>query len=492
VGRHLLLIPRLAALALIAGLGGLGGCAVEDATSAPRKADAWPEADAALPRLAAAAHAQAATPGDAPENLHADVACAACHDGALPPGRGTPIATTAACLACHEDGGPAEVQVTATSVLSMHATHPGLPGQARMECAQCHTHLAGEAPLDADINGCGLCHADQLDAEPAGECTTCHVAPVQQPLTSQLLAVPHADVPWIEGGCVRCHFAVAPTPDVTSATEDCTLCHTPGSAAAEAWPVDAVTGRPPADSIHGGHRRVACGSCHTANSHRIEGMSSAVGLVCADCHAVSHDLPSREVSAGVCVSCHTETHAPQQGLLLGLVPWDPDRVRPSVKFAAGIACRACHGVAEVDAETAEVSRAGDAGRCVSCHLPEYRTVADWWVEGGEERVAVVREWVESAAPGADPDSVAAARERIAFVETGGLVHGPRLADELLREAVGLVLRNPSDPPRAPDLGSPLRDGLCSYCHVDLDGSWSLDKMPDDFHRDALGRRAAIR
>lgn len=477
MGRHLLLIRRLAALALLAT--SIAGCGIEVAASAP-------------PRVLDSAHTQDGIAALPPQNAHSDVACAACHDGALPPGRGTPIATTEGCLGCHEDGGPAEVQVTATSVLSMHATHPGLPGTARMECAQCHTHPVGDAPLEADINGCGLCHADQLDAVPAGECTTCHVAPTQHPLTSQLLPVPHGAVPWIEGGCVRCHFAVAPTPEVTAATEACTLCHAPGSTAAEAWPVDAVTGRAPADSIHGGHGRVACGSCHTATSHRIEGMSGAVGLVCADCHAVSHDLPSREVAAGVCVSCHTETHAPQQGLVLGLVPWDPERVRPSAKFAAGIACRACHGVAEVDSETAEVSLAGDPGRCVGCHLPEYRTVAEWWVDGGEERTAAARAWVDAAAPRAAPDSVAAARERIAFVEAGGLVHGPRLADELLREAVGLVLRTAEGAPAPPDLGSPLRAGLCSYCHVDLDAAWSLDEMPDDFHRDALGRRQVAR
>jgi len=470
VGRHLLLIGLLVALA---------GCSEGTATPAPGEPSS-------------VTHQLAPASADA----HAAVACAQCHDGTLPPGRDLAVATTAGCITCHADGGPAEVRVNATTHLAMHAVHPGLDGQARMECAQCHTHAAGPEPLRSDTNGCGLCHADQLDASPPGECAVCHVAPEQRPLTSQSLAVPHADVPWIEGGCARCHFAVAPEPEETFAAVACTACHAPSgrlnaaTRAAARWPADPATGELPTDSIHGGHPRVACSSCHTEVSHRIEGMSSAVGLVCADCHAVSHEVESREIAAGVCVTCHTDTHQAQQGLLLGLLPWEPQEVRPSVKFAAGISCRACHGVAAVDGAHAEEALAGDVGRCVNCHTSEYRTVAGWWREGGDRRTARARRWVEAAAAsGGVPTGVTqVALGRIAFVESGRLVHGPRLADRVLRDAVRRVLEGSPGAPAAPDLGAPPREGLCSYCHLDPEGAWSLDEMPDDFHREALGRR----
>jgi hypothetical protein len=422
---------------------------------------------------------------------HAELACAACHDGELPPDRSVPVATTAGCMAagCHEDGGPGEVRMAGAAVLTLHATHPGLGDRARMECAQCHTHYAGTRPLWTDTNSCGLCHADQLDAQPPGECTTCHVSPEQRPLTSQALSVPHDEVPWIEGGCVRCHFAVAPDPEEAFAAVECATCHVEGGRAVRAFPADSLTGELPVEEIHGGHTRVACSSCHTEVSHRIEGMSGAVGLACADCHATSHALESRSLAAGVCVACHTDTHQPQQGLLLGLVPWDRGTARPSVKFAAGMACRACHGVAEVDVAHPDSALSGDPQRCVSCHLPEYRTVLEWWNQGGEERSRRARRWVEAAeARGSAPrEIVAAALTRISFVEEGGLVHGPRLADQLLREAVSLVVRNSTVTLGEPELGTPPREGMCSYCHLDPDAEWSLDEMPDDFHRDALAR-----
>lgn len=475
MGLHLLLIALLVALS---------GCVEGSAAAVPS------EGVVATAAVASASASSLATAHQVPaptENAHAGVACAQCHNGTLPPGRDLGVATTAGCMSCHEDGGPAEVQATATALLPLHATHPGLPGQARMECAQCHTHPVGDEALTSDINGCGLCHADQLDGSPAGECTVCHIAPRQRPLTSQSLEVPHANVPWIEGGCSRCHFTVSP--EIVAPAADCTGCHAPRSAAAATWPADAVTGALPADSIHGGHTRVACSSCHTQVSHQIEGMSSAVGLVCADCHAVSHALESRDVAAGVCVTCHTDTHQAQQGLLLGLVPWDANRVRPSVKFAAGISCRGCHGVAEVDFAHPDAALAGDPRRCVNCHTSEYRTVADWWQEGGDRRTGRARAWVEALQDqgSVSPDLTRAALDRIAFVETGRLVHGPRLADQVLRDAVQLVLNGAGGSASAPDLGTPPREGLCSYCHLDPEGAWSLDEMPDDFHRAALGR-----
>jgi hypothetical protein len=482
VGRHLLLIGLLAALA---------GCGADASGATAGATGNDGVVPASVPSSADLARASTAAQTAPVDDAHADLACAACHDGELPPGRDVPVATTAGCMAagCHEDGGPGSLTVAGSAELRLHANHPGLGDQARMECAQCHTHAVGTQPLWADLNGCGLCHADQLDAQPAGECITCHVAPEQRPLTSQALAVPHDAVPWIQGGCVRCHFSVAPDPDEGFRSVACTTCHAEEGQAAAAFPPDSATGEPPVDEIHAGHTRVACTSCHVETSHQVEGMSSAVSLSCADCHAVSHDLASRKVAAGLCVTCHTETHRSQQGLLLGLVPWESSSIRPSLKFAAGMACRGCHGVAEVDFAHPDTALSGDPDRCVACHLPEYRTVLEWWNEGGDQRTARARRWVEAARANGvvDPQVVAAALTRIAFVEEGGLVHGPRLADRLLREAVALVVRDAGGAPAEPDLGTPPREGMCSFCHLDPDARWSLDEMPDDFHRDALAR-----
>jgi len=356
-----------------------------------------------------------------------------------------------------------------------------------MACARCHTHPDGDAPLVADRNGCSLCHADELDGDPPGECRSCHVSPQQRPRTDQGLAVAHDRVPWVEEGCVRCHYQVAAAPGEAPGALARTACHTARSRTASAFP----PGPERSAATHSAHPRVSCGACHTKPSHRIEAVSSALGLVCADCHAESHTVASRSVAAATCSACHTDTHAPQQGLLVGLVPWGPE-VRPSVKFAAGLSCRSCHGVAPgpdsvvaTSTEGSTTSQSGDPGRCTLCHRPEYPRVAELWAEGGEERLRRARAWVEGRAPRVPGPLGAAARARLDFVEAGGFVHGPVLADRLLREAVALV--GDGDEP-GPELGPPPRDGLCSFCHLDPGPLGPLGSMSDELHRTVVGGR----
>ncbi len=438
---------------------------------------------------------------------HAGLACAACHDGPTPPSadRDLGVATTEGCLACHEDGGGAEVEMAVGhAVLPRHADHPGLDGTETLDCAQCHAHPTGSAALRVDPNGCGLCHADELDGNPPGECRSCHIAPEVQPLTDQGLPVSHDRVPWVEEGCVRCHYAVAPPSGVSSRVTPCTDCHDEDSRTVRAFSAGADANGPlpggeaaagqgatsgRASAVHGAHARVPCGACHTEPAHRVEALSSAVGLVCADCHVESHTVDSRSVAAATCTGCHAEDHRPQQGLLLGLVPWST-QVRPSMKFAAGLTCRSCHGVAGAEAgpdlvapSDPLVSLAGDRQRCVLCHRSEYADVADLWMEGGAERLRRARAWVESRASTVPDSSAEAARARLDFVDAGGFVHGPVLADRLLREAVALTGGAGAG---GPELGAPPRDGFCSFCHLDPGGTWTLGEMSDDLHRSVVG------
>ncbi len=434
----------------------------------------------------------------AADTAHADLSCAVCHDGPRPPGRVLGVATTDGCLGCHEDGGGTEVTLahSGTVHLPRHANHPGLDGRTPMECAQCHTHPVGNAPLQTDVEGCGLCHEAALDADPPGECRSCHVAPSQRPRTSQGLEIPHAEIPWIEGGCVRCHGSVV-TPTEDREIRECTSCHLetaprlalrPNGAAVEAVDSTALA--------HTAHPRVTCAGCHLDPAHRIDEMSSAVALDCASCHAQSHDLTTAAFRNATCVDCHRDTHIEQQGLVLGLVPWDGDRVRPSIKFAAGIGCRGCHADARELPEPplgpdggAHPGLKGTAERCTLCHLEPYADVLDDWRAGGLERVSRAASWVDAHADRAAPEALEAARARIDFVRAAGMVHGPQLGDALLREAVEEVQAGYSaaglPTPLAPDLGAPPRAGLCTYCHLDPSRAWSLDAMPADFHRDAL-------
>lgn len=454
---------------------------------------------------------------------HADLSCAACHDGPLLADREMPLATREGCTAagCHQEAGPQEVQVAGV-VEFPHRDHPTPWGDEDdvLTCAACHTHPAGGARLVADTDGCGLCHTESLDGSPPEECLSCHQEPDHVPMTNQGLPVAHAGVPWLQTGCVRCHYEVL---DETALepSRSCTACHAedpdPGLAGTVGLVRDtAAVEDVPEEDPHRVHPELPCSSCHTGVAHRVVAQSTAVYLDCASCHAPSHWIPEEELPAsGVCVTCHLDSHRAEQGLFTGLVPWDSTRVRPSVKFAAGLACAECHTGAVEDRRAGAVAgRAGggagaggeesDGGRapvehgeavgndpesCVGCHQEEYRAVLEWWEDGGEDRLSRAGAYVDRARGRLGEAAVAEAARRLAFVDSGGFSHAPELADRLLREALAATVEayRAADRgvPRLPELGPAPRDGFCSYCHLEPNPAWNLDDMPADFHREVM-------
>lgn len=420
---------------------------------------------------------------------HARLPCTACHRGAL---AGTRIAgvprETCATSGCHQEGGPAQVSTkTATFEHRDHARD----GEVALSCAGCHTHTAGRQPLYVSVDGCALCHLSRLEGAEPADCRTCHQQPQHIALTSQALPIPHSSLPWVETGCVRCHYDVA-EPATRVALSRCAACH--GQDAT-------LIGRGIATDLHPSHTSVNCSACHEGDAHRVRAMSSAVQLVCADCHVREHDL-----TVGVdwrhdatCTSCHEAVHQPQQRLLLGMMPGEV--ASPSSKFIAGITCRSCHIRSDRSVADGAAGNAirGQAEACSGCHRSEYESVLDWWLDGTRARTRAVGSYVRRAASElrtVDSDSarslIGSAVALMDLVETAGGHHNLELSDRIFRQSVDRVTRayalTGRVPPSPPILGSPAHEGTCSYCHYSPDEPWDFRRMSGPFHRAVLGVR----
>jgi hypothetical protein len=302
------------------------------------------------------------------------------------------------------------------------------------------------------------------------------------------VAVSHSQLPWTEIGCVRCHYDVAEAETEVAGTS-CRQCHDDLANLNEV-----AVGR----DLHPLHEGVNCTSCHEKNIHVVRAMSSAVNLICSDCHRRAHDIGLRGdhvPSPAMCDECHTGVHAAQQRLLLGIRP--DGGVVPSEKFMAGITCRSCHIPTAATTDSVTPIR-GQATACAGCHNQEYTRVLDWWLRGIRSRLAASRSYVDRAAGALDPapDSAATlireAQAMVKLVADAGGQHNLELADRLLREAVTRA-RKAYDiagrtPPAIPDLGRVPHSGMCTYCHYSTDEPWDFETMPEDFHQTIMGER----
>lgn len=418
---------------------------------------------------------------------HAGLACARCHDGGLADRSQAAVpAETCSASGCHDRDVPATVRLA--TVEFAHLNH-GSTGQLAMGCAGCHTHGAGGEPLRAGPETCGLCHEDALDGDEGEDCRLCHATPDHVGMTSQGVGIPHQGLPWIEGGCVRCHYAVSrPVHEVT--LDRCAACHSS---------VEGATAQGIGMDLHPTHTGVSCAACHEEDNHRIEAMSAAVDLSCSGCHTDVHGTPAggSAVSAGTCNTCHEGVHAGPQRILLGILP-GAEAASPSVHFMGGVSCQSCH--IPPDDGSAEAALSGTARACVQCHRSEYLRVLDWWEQGLRDRIRLVDAYLsgaEAAVAGRgadDPARAAVERSRtlLTLVTESGGQHNLPLTHRIFEDAVAGAaqayrLTGRGVPPE-PQLGRAPRPGICAYCHYRLQDPGFSATMDDAFHREVLGLR----
>ena len=418
---------------------------------------------------------------------HGDLTCTTCHRGGETD-LGMAAVPEASCLAsgCHSDLGPNRVE--SDLMAFEHRDHGGDSIEVALGCVGCHTHGDDAGALFAGADACAVCHADDLDGDSDGDCQLCHTQPDHVAFTSQLVALPHDQLPQLQQSCVRCHYDVEGLAEDTP-SEQCLSCHLEGSTALA---VDASE-----DEVHETHEGKACVSCHASELHRSTAMSSAVQLDCLGCHARPHDVIAMggETPTIDCNDCHTDSHVEQQRMLLGTeLPAGADGA-PSEKFMDGLTCRSCH-VASTGS-TAATDVRGSARGCTGCHRSEYATVLSWWRQGGDQRVALARRYLDAArsalggTSGAAADLLGESEELLDFVTAGGPQHNIPLShdllDQSLQRSAAAYREAGRQPPEVPSLGRRPRMGICSYCHYRTNDPWTFSTQPADFHQEVMAR-----
>ncbi|MDP3774840.1 MAG: cytochrome c3 family protein [Gemmatimonadales bacterium] len=411
--------------------------------------------------------------GGARRLAHQRVACLGCHrEGAVEAGRvGVP---DGACSTqrCHPTGGPARARVA--MVEFAHDSHPAGDGRV-VPCAACHSHAPDSMSLAADASACVLCHFTQIAGRSDTGCAGCHPAPRHTRQTSQGLQLPHPSLQSAQVPCTRCHYQLVEG-DTAVAVARCTDCHR-GDRARPAETIDTTINAARAHTTHGDF---ACRACHTQPAHRVVAMSSSIVLRCLDCHASRHrrPIPADTSRTAACADCHESVHSEQQRLMLGLMPGE--ELRPNSMFMAGVTCRSCHAAPGQAPPRPGRSLRTTPAACTGCHGGEWSGILQRWRRGYARR----RDWVsgylrdaeaalgDSAAPRAAKVRLRQAGSQLAFVDRAGPMHNLPVVDQVMRRALALTveayqLASRTPPPR-PELGPPVADGGCTYCHYGIE------------------------
>lgn len=406
--------------------------------------------------------------GAPPVDPHAQVACVGCHRGAAADS-GRASVPDAGCTAngCHPAGADS---MRLRTVTFLHREHGRGSGRV-VPCASCHTHAPGSTVLRADTTACALCHAKDL-TETGGrqpDCRTCHAHPRHTPHTSQGVPISHAQLDDEQVPCTRCHYQVVE--GNPAQTDHCRGCHRDST----------VLAARSADSLHAGHRGYACSSCHAPVRHRVVAMSTSVELNCTDCHKPGHkrrNHPADIVPTARCAGCHTDVHAAEQRLILGLLPGEP--IRPSPMFMGGVTCRSCHvAPGQPGPRMGHPLKANEAA-CTGCHGRQWAGILPRWRRGYERREGWVTAYLDTASralgdPARAPTAGAQlrdARALLAFLRTAGPLHNLPASDRIMRHALELGARAYRSAgrvaPALPELGPPVLAGSCMSCHYGIE------------------------
>ena len=287
--------------------------------------------------MPSALHAATGFPLVAP---HAEVACAACHQGVAKATR-FPGRKPEECRACHEDvhRGQFDLEARYQQCTACHRTTSFHPSQFGLAA-----HALTAFPLTGahDAVGCSACHKVGKEGVrefhgTSSECAVCHEDVHKG-------AFDRAGRPRLVGGkrgCVRCHDTAAFAP--VAGAFDHTL-----------W-----TGY----ELTGAHTAVDCAACHpraAAGKAMAQRLGPVLGTLCADCHTDVHRGQFQRGSVTDCSRCH-ETRSFQD------LHFDHQQTRvPLDEVHRTVACARCH--TSYETEQGKVVRYKPLGTaCGDCH-----------------------------------------------------------------------------------------------------------------------------
>jgi nitrate/TMAO reductase-like tetraheme cytochrome c subunit len=425
-------------------------------------------------------------------STHAGVACVRCHQlgfgyftsalfkyaGGFYNPRAIARVPNEVCLQgdCHE----LEVVERATgfrqAVAFDHSAHLGeLRRGERLWCTSCHSSdIIGSAHFSTHEQTCYICHFKGAEeGRSITPCDTCHTEPLEE-VSHAGFTFDHKAYVKLGISCNECHVKII-SGDAGVEPERCHDCHPER--------MDRFNDFSFMHDKHVAERGVSCFRCHSRIEHR------SVEL-----------LRSLDVR---CESCHSELHAPQKQLYMGVGGRGLPDV-PSRMFAAKVSCEGCHvgpgpGTAGADAQkTAGYQSKRQA--CVRCHGEHYDEMLDYWtaaMKSALDYIIPLEERARRLLEGLDEkdqatkeaaDNLRFALHNIDLVRRGAGAHNVEYAVRLLGRGQGQIvvagdqLNQRIAAGRLPEVLRP-PDGYCmTLCHsrVARPGDVFYSEMQVDF------------
>lgn len=293
----------------------------------------------------------------------------------------------------------------------------------KLQCASCHMHQSRDKHFEVPKELCFICHFRRTtENQGRAKCSVCHEIPTKvmkaknaeasseekakKPITHQSLE--KAKVP-----CSNCHLEMIRVSNRLKA-DFCLECHHDAS---------------PELLAKGANRALMHQEHVTKQTAR-----------CPQCHETVTHKKYSYLDAGVqnCYICHAEPHAYTKKLLAGKGAQGIKEKYPSLMYAFGTNCLACHKKDGRDAKGNKVKKGSDKA-CAVCHNndPKYGKMIVQWGQDIKDALAEAKKAEQKALdavqqakgniPAKTQAKMNAAQENLRVAAAGGGVHNKKFA-----------------------------------------------------------------
>jgi len=308
--------------------------------------------------------------------------------------------------------------------MGVHFDHKSHLMQARrgkkLRCTSCHSQIVQGDHITVTESSCFLCHMKRGDGTyELTKCITCH-KDVFDPESQANAKHNHGKHAGKDFACQNCHGSMK-MGEGEVPKENCYNCH---------WERTWLERIDDPEFLHKKHiteHKVDCTRCHVPIIHA--------------------SLPKTAHFAGNCLQCHSDIHVAEEKVFKGQ---DGDLIEPlpSIKFAEGMNCKACH-IYEKELKDGTIVSLANKETCVRCHSPGFSKLYIEWEEAGANRIERINKTIAKLLPAADQidepgkkqqfnNLIEKARKSTELISHGHNVHNPDFSKKVLAQAADLL------------------------------------------------------
>ena len=279
-----------------------------------------------------------------------------------------------------------------------------------LRCTSCHSQIVQGSHMTVTEETCFLCHFKEQPVDSKmNSCVFCHNAPTGDDPKAELFD--HSDMLAMQTDCKLCHGEMVKGEGSVS-RERCSYCH------AESGKLERYSETIELHSIHISENKVECNHCHNNIQHKSVARTGEIKPECKE--------------------CHSDRHMEQYYLFSGQGAESVESL-PSSMFHAGLNCKACHVISEIQVNGSihtSTSLAGEAS-CEPCHdksfyrlYKEAQPVIDQKINQTKNRIRQVKGKYRNQQA---IDIIQQAEHDIELLKRGHPIHNLQYSDIIIEE-----------------------------------------------------------